>query len=154
LILILAAAGAEKRRLLEPAALQPPPRSVHQQALNLHAAVTACLGDIDTEDGDVATALHSGIYCRGGGISALIPAGYHPFGYKITKLGESFLEFQGSLDSDVGRFLASLKSRKKLSELKSQWLEILRVSKTAQTMRIYRTLDDLIAFCITARLLD
>lgn len=30
---------------------------------------------------------------RGGG---LIPAGYNPFGYKITPLGEAFLEFDGS----------------------------------------------------------
>ena len=84
----------------------------------------------------------------------MIPAGYNPFGYRITELGDSFLEFEGSLDSDVGRFLASLKTRKKLAELKSQWLEIVRVSKSSQTMRIYRTIDDLIAFCIKARLLD
>jgi hypothetical protein len=92
---------------------------------------------------------------RGGaGISSLIPAGYNPFGYQMTDLGTRFLEFEGSLDSDVGRFLASLKSRKRRAALKDQWLEIVRVSKSAQTMRIYRTLDDLIQFCIQARLLD
>jgi hypothetical protein len=32
---------------------------------------------------------------RGGG---LIPAGYNPFGYKITPLGQAFLEFDGSLE--------------------------------------------------------
>jgi hypothetical protein len=90
----------------------------------------------------------------GGGISSLIPPGYHPFGYKITELGTQFLEFEGSLDSDVGRFLASVKKRKQLAELKAQWLEILRVAKSAQTMRIYRTMDELISFCIKARLLD
>lgn len=92
---------------------------------------------------------------RGGaGLSSLIPAGYNPLGYKITELGTQFLEFEGSLDSDIGRFLASLKSRKRHAALKEQWLEIVRVSKTGQTMRIYRTMDDMIAFCLKARLLD
>jgi hypothetical protein len=91
---------------------------------------------------------------RGGGIANWIPAGYNPFGYKITELGMQFLEFEGSLDSDVGRFLASVKHRKQLAELKAQWLEIVRVAKTGQTMRIYRTMDELISFCIKARLLD
>jgi hypothetical protein len=89
---------------------------------------------------------------RGGGY---IPAGWNPFGYFITPLGLTFLEFDGSLDSDVGRFLASLKSgRKKRSALKEQWLEIVRVSKTGQSMRILRRLDDLIDFCIKAGLLE
>jgi hypothetical protein len=88
---------------------------------------------------------------RGGG---WIPAGYNPFGYQITELGETFLKFEGSLDSDVGRFLASCKSRKTLATIKAQWLEILRASKKGQSMRIYRSLDDLIKFCLDARLLD
>ena len=89
---------------------------------------------------------------RGGG---WIPAGYHPFGYKITTLGEEFLKFDGSLESDVGRFLASLKSnRKSVSVLKAQWLEILRVSKQGQTMRIYRQLQDLLNFCLKSGFLD
>ncbi|KAG7348021.1 hypothetical protein IV203_016726 [Nitzschia inconspicua] len=92
---------------------------------------------------------------RGGaGFFGLIPAGYHPLGYQITDLGSKFLQFDGSLESDVGRFLASLKTRKRHAAIKDQWLEIVRVSKSGQTMRIYRTLDDLIAFCIKARLLD
>ena len=89
---------------------------------------------------------------RGGG---WIPAGYHPFGYKITTLGEEFLKYDGSLDSDVGRFLASLKSsRKTVSALKAQWLEILRVSKQGQTMRIYRQLQDLLNFCLKSGFVD
>jgi hypothetical protein len=90
---------------------------------------------------------------RGGGI---IPPGYNPFGYKITPLGERFLEFGPTcLESDVGRFLASLKTKRKtISVIQTQWLEIVRVSKTGQSMRIYRTLQDLIDFCLAARLID
>jgi len=88
---------------------------------------------------------------RGGGAAALnpFPAGYNPFGYKLTALGKTFLEFDGSLDSDVGRFLSTLKGgkRKTRSVMKEQWLEIVRVSKKAQSMRIYRRLDEMIDFC-------
>jgi len=85
---------------------------------------------------------------RGGGY---LPAGWNPFGYAITDLGLEYLKFEGSLDSDIGRFLASLKSgRKKRTVLREQWVEIVRVSKTGQSMRILRKLDDLIDFCIQA----
>lgn len=95
---------------------------------------------------------HPEAFVRGGG---MIPAGWHPFGYKITSLGLQYLEFDGSLETDIGRFLASLKSqRKTFSTIKSQWLEVVRVSKTGQTMRIYRRLPDLIDFCLKARLID
>ena len=90
---------------------------------------------------------------RGGGF--LIPSGWNPFGYKITPLGEQFLSFGDSLSSDVGRFLASLKSgRKRRSVLKQAWLEIMRASKTAQAMRIYRTIDELLDFCLKTGLVD
>ena len=84
---------------------------------------------------------------RGG---AFLPAGWNPFGYRITPLGEQFLSFDGSLESDVGRFLASLKTRKSAAVLKSQWIEIVKVSKTGQTMSIYRMLQDLLNFCVAA----
>lgn len=91
---------------------------------------------------------------RGGG--ALIPAGYNPFGYKITALGEQFLEIhKNCLESDVGRFIASLKNkRKSYATLQQEWLEIVRVSKSGQTMRIYRTMKEMIDFCIAARFID
>ena len=71
--------------------------------------------------------LRHALWIRGGALLA----GRHPFGYRMTALGEEFLEFEGSLDSDVGRFLASFKStltgsRKTKSSVKSEWLEILR----------------------------
>ena len=76
-------------------------------------------------------------------------------GYKITALGEEFLRFEGSLDGDVGRFLASLKAgRRRVAALKASWLEIVRASKKAQAMRIYRNMDDLIKFCLKAKLID
>jgi hypothetical protein len=85
----------------------------------------------------------------------LIPSGWNPFGYKITALGEEFLAFDGSLTCDVGRFLASLKAgRKRKSTLKAAWLEIVRASKTGQTMRIYRQIDELLAFCLKTGLID
>jgi len=101
-----------------------------------------------SEGSTTAVAVASSIP-RGGG---LIPGGYHPFGYGLTDLGRRYLEFDGSLDGDVGRFLASLKSggRKTRSILKDQWLEVVRVSKKGQAMRILRTLDDLLDFCLKA----
>ena len=95
--------------------------------------------------------VHSQINRGGAGI---LPAGYNPFGYKITSLGTKFLEFDGCLDSDIGRFIASIKERKTLANIKSQWLEIVRVSKKAQSMRIYRTLDDIIDFCLSSGLIN
>ena len=85
-----------------------------------------------------------------------LPAGYNPFGYRITDLGQKFLEFEGSLDGDVGRFLASMKSgsRKSTKTIKEQWLEIVRVSKKGQSLRIYRLLDELIEFCVKAGFLN
>jgi hypothetical protein len=89
---------------------------------------------------------------RGGG---WIPAGYHPMGYKISKLGVNFLDFDGSLESDIGRFLASMKSsRKTTAALKEQWLEVMRVSKQGQAMRIYRKLKELLEFCLACGLID
>jgi hypothetical protein len=90
---------------------------------------------------------------RGGGW--IVPAGWNPLGYKITPLGEEYLSYDGSLDSDVGRFVASLKSgRKRFQTIKDQWLEVLRVSKTGQSMRIYKQLQDLLNFCLKAGLID
>ncbi|KAI2494074.1 hypothetical protein MHU86_20478 [Fragilaria crotonensis] len=86
---------------------------------------------------------------RGGG---LLPGGWNPFGYKITELGEQYLGFHGSLDSDVGRFLASLKTRKSAATLKAQWVEIIKVSKQGQSMRIYRMFQELLQFCLAADL--
>lgn len=89
---------------------------------------------------------------RGGGF---IPAGYNPFGYKITELGEQYLKYDGSLDSDVGRFISTLKSgRKRYATIKEQWLEVMRISKSGQNMRIYRMLQELLDFCIKAGFID
>jgi len=92
---------------------------------------------------------------RGGGFFS----GMNPFGYKLTRLGEKFLEFEGSRDCDVGRFLASLKStlkgsRKTSSALKSEWLELVRYAKTAEASRIYRNIDDFVQFALNAGLID
>lgn len=105
--------------------------------ITCHPATTSLIGRVS----------HLNYISRGGGI---IPAGYNPFGYKITELGERYLALQGSLDSDLGRFLASLKTRKTSSAIKDQWLEIVRVNKAGQSMRIYRTLDELLKFCLEA----
>jgi hypothetical protein len=93
-----------------------------------------------------------------GGAAALnpFPSGYNPFGYALTDFGKEYLAYDGSLDSDVGRFLSSLKSgkRKSASVMKEQWLEVVRVSKKGQSMRIYRKLDELISFCLKAGFID
>jgi hypothetical protein len=101
---------------------------------------------------------------RGGASFNPFPSGYHPFGYGITDLGRSFLEFDGSIDSDIGKFLSTFKGgagdgggggkRKSTATMKDQWLEIVRVAKTGQSMRIYRRLDEIIDFCVKAGLLD
>ncbi len=97
---------------------------------------------------------------RGGAAAAAalnpFPSGYNPFGYGLTDLGKEYLAFDGSLDSDIGRFLSSLKSGKRKSALvmKEQWLEVVRVSKQGQSMRIYRKLDELISFCLKAGFID
>ena len=92
---------------------------------------------------------------RGGAINPF-PAGYNPFGYSLTDLGKTYLEFEGSLETDIGRFLSTLKSGKRKSRdtMKEQWLEIVRVSKKGQSMRILRKLDDLIEFCLKAGFID
>lgn len=87
---------------------------------------------------------------RGGGLLA----GYNPFGYKITTLGEDFLKFDGSRDSDIGCLLSTLRARKRVASIKEQWLEIMRVSKSGQNMRIYRQLQALLDFCLQAGLID
>eukprot|EP00804_Cyclotella_cryptica_P029340 CCRYP_017745-RA/>CCRYP_017745-RA protein AED:0.01 eAED:0.01 QI:250/1/1/1/0/0/3/1961/177 len=93
---------------------------------------------------------------RGGGAAVkILPAGYNPFGYGLTDLGKQFLTFNGSAESDVGKFLSTLKSgRKTEATIKSQWLEIVRVSKKGQNMRIYRKLDELTKFCLSAGFID
>jgi hypothetical protein len=114
--------------------LEPPPSFLQQQQ-------SATILNSETAHHP----LHAKDTLRGGG---LIPAGYNPFGYKITPIGVQFLEFNGSLECDLGRFIASIKERKTLASIKSQWLEIVRVSKSAQSMRIYRTLQEIIDFCL------
>jgi len=93
-----------------------------------------------------------------GGAAALnpFPSGYNPFGYSLTDFGKEYLDFEGSLDSDVGRFLSTLKGgqRKTAAVMKEQWLEIVRVSKKGQSMRIYRRIDELITFCLKAGFID
>ena len=95
---------------------------------------------------------------RGGAAATLnpFPSGYNPFGYSLTDLGKEYLAYDGSLDSDVGRFLSSLKSgkRKSTTVMKEQWLEVVRVSKKGQSMRVYRKLDELITFCLKAGFID
>jgi hypothetical protein len=96
---------------------------------------------------------------RGGGTvttgrSWWIPSGYHPYGYQITALGEEFLSFPGSLECDLGRFLASLKTRKTTYALKNAWLEVIRNSKTAQAMNVYKNIDKMLQYCLKAKLID
>eukprot|EP00934_Nitzschia_sp_Nitz4_P001029 Nitzschia sp. Nitz4//scaffold65_size103378//19010//19339//NITZ4_004457-RA/size103378-exonerate_protein2genome-gene-0.1-mRNA-1//1//CDS//3329556213//1029//frame0 len=89
-------------------------------------------------------------------LGKLFPSGYHPLGYKVTPLGQKYLEFGSTcLNSDVGRLLASIRSkRKSLSVLQMEWLEIVRVSHKGQAMRVYRSLEALIEFCLEAGLID
>jgi len=130
--------------------------TLHTTIAKSHTVIES-KGDYSNSQGLFTKHLDSSLFScltieRGG---AWLPAGYNPFGYSISKLGLKFLEFDGSLDSDVGRFLASLKSgRKNQARLQEQWLEIVRASKSGQALRIYRKMDQLIQFCLMAGLID
>ena len=77
--------------------------------------------------------------------------GLNPFGYALTELGRAFLKMEGCADTDLGKFLSSLKTKRKTTKaLKDQWLEVVRQAKSGQSMRIYRTMDDLIDFALKA----
>eukprot|EP00614_Pseudopedinella_elastica_P022199 CAMPEP_0172625602 /NCGR_PEP_ID=MMETSP1068-20121228/144759_1 /TAXON_ID=35684 /ORGANISM="Pseudopedinella elastica, Strain CCMP716" /LENGTH=130 /DNA_ID=CAMNT_0013434941 /DNA_START=55 /DNA_END=447 /DNA_ORIENTATION=- len=91
---------------------------------------------------------------RGGGWFS----GLHPFGYRITPLGEKFLAFDDTQKSIIGIFLASMRStvkfgRKRRSILKGEWLEMVRYAKTADASRVYQRLDEIIDFCLKANLI-
>lgn len=116
--------------------------------MQLSAPAIFCHND----DVSLRLAKHDSLSIRGGG--RFIPAGWHPMGYKITAVGETFLSLDGSIDCGVGRFLASLKKRVTKKTLKAYWLEIVRVAKTKQSMTIYRQIDQLIEFCLSAKLID
>lgn len=59
------------------------------------------------------------------------------------------------METSVHRFLSTLKKgRKTEAVLKEQWLEIVRVGKQGQSMRILRKLDELIKFCLSAGFID
>ena len=92
---------------------------------------------------------------RGGGS---LFAGMHPLGIKLTPLGERFLELHDARESDLGRYLASLKGtlkmgRKTKINIKSEWLEVVRFSKTAEATRIYQSLEELYKFALDAGLI-
>ncbi len=91
-----------------------------------------------------------------GGFS-FFPQGY--WGYRITPLGERFLSSEGARECDLGRFLASLLStkngsKKTTAEIKSQWLELVRFSKTGEASRIYRTLNELLTLLVDAKFIE
>ena len=90
------------------------------------------------------------LHVRGGAMLA----GLNPFGYKISERGETFLEYEGSRDSDLGKLLSSLKQRKTTSRIKSEWLELMRYSKTGQSVRIYKDLDAMLALLLKMGLID
>ncbi|KAL3765417.1 hypothetical protein ACHAWU_002335 [Discostella pseudostelligera] len=84
------------------------------------------------------------------------PAGYHPLGYSLTKLGKTFLEFGRSNESDVGVFLLTLKGgrRRNIKSLKQQWTTIVRISKGGDHMRVLRKLPEIVEFCLAAGFID
>lgn len=83
------------------------------------------------------------------------PSGYHPLGYKLTKLGKIYLEFHGSNVSDVGLFLLTVKDgRRTIQSLKQEWKTIVRVTKRGDHMRILRKLPEIVQFCLSAGLVD
>jgi hypothetical protein len=64
------------------------------------------------------------------------------------------LAFSGSLECDLGRFLVSLKKRKTTYALKTAWLEVVRNSKTSQALNIYKSIDQMLKYCLKAKFID
>mmetsp|Transcript_12447 Transcript_12447/g.34553 ORF Transcript_12447/g.34553 Transcript_12447/m.34553 type:complete len:156 (+) Transcript_12447:101-568(+) len=124
-------------------------QAFHQQ---LHRTRERDNNDLSSSSVNTASAVLDRIP-RGGWFGSVL-TGMNPFGYKITDLGEEFLRIDGSMQCDVGRFLAGLKQRKRVKAIKEQWLEVLRVAKTGQSMRIYRKIEDLVQFCLKAGFID
>jgi hypothetical protein len=119
----------------------------HYKPIGESTALDISANQFDSSTSIAIDSLRGGAY--------LLPAGWNPMGYKITALGEQFLSLGDSLECDVGRFIASLKTnRKRRSTIKDSWLEIVRASKTGQAMRIYRSIDELLDFCIKTGLID
>ena len=76
--------------------------------------------------------------------------------FRLTPIGDAFLKMDGPVQADVGRFLSSLKVGEQLtrSRIETNWAEIARISRDAQSMRIYNKLEALIEFCVDNKLIE
>lgn len=76
--------------------------------------------------------------------------------YKLSKLGEKFLAIDGPGCGDTGRFLSFVASSESLAEneIRERWSEISRLSRDSQSDRIFRNMEDIMAFCLSSGLIE
>mmetsp|Transcript_19095 Transcript_19095/g.35638 ORF Transcript_19095/g.35638 Transcript_19095/m.35638 type:complete len:287 (-) Transcript_19095:204-1064(-) len=76
--------------------------------------------------------------------------------YTITAVGKAFIDMDGPLHADVGRFLAHLNGASqgmKRTVMLENWREISRLSGDVQSRRVFEKLDDLISFCLESHMI-
>ena len=78
--------------------------------------------------------------------------------YTVTTTGKSFLQSDGPVQADVGRFLVYLDHAAKVGLTKDimlvQWKEIARLSGDIQSKRVYDRLNELISFCLDFHMIE
>jgi len=79
------------------------------------------------------------------------------YAYTLTRTGKSFLQINGPVQADVGRFLAYLDNAKvglKKEVMLVQWKEIARLSGDIQSKRVCDNLNEVISFCLDFRMIE
>ena len=77
--------------------------------------------------------------------------------YRITTVGCGFLKMDGPVEADICRFLFSLRRSSDgltRSSLRDLWADIARLSGDTQSIRVSDKVDELIGFCLEARLIE
>jgi hypothetical protein len=76
--------------------------------------------------------------------------------YTLTAVGRAFVEMDGPVQADVGRFLAHLDhvpAGMTKATMIQNWNEIARLSGDLQSRRVCNKLDELISFCLDAHMI-
>ncbi|MGK3742349.1 MAG: hypothetical protein ACI90V_009205, partial [Bacillariaceae sp.] len=78
--------------------------------------------------------------------------------YTVTTTGKSFMQTDGPVQADVGRFLVYLDHAAKVGLTKDtmlvQWKEIARLSGDIQSKRVCDRLNELISFCLDFHMIE
>ena len=77
--------------------------------------------------------------------------------YRVSAVGETFLNMDGPVNADVGRFLSFLRHSNEemtIDFIREHWAEVSRFSGDIQSVRIHERLDELFAFCFENSLIE